>query len=80
MAKQVSTIEITLRADVSGALPHESLDLNSGKMHYTVCDTTDSELMKGKLDVSMDTVIGGDTVSTWFGKVVQQIKDAEGIT
>jgi len=79
MAKQVSYIEVTIKADVSGALPHETLDLTAGNLRYVVCDTTDAELMKGKSNIAVDTIVGADTVSTWFGKVVQQVKDAEGI-
>ena len=79
MAKQVSFVEVTIRVDVSGALPYESLDLNSGRMRYVVCDTVDIEMMKGANDVVVDTIVGADTVTTWFGKVVQQVKDAEGI-
>lgn len=79
MAKQVSFVEVTMRVDVSGALPHETLDLDSGKMRYAVCDTVDTTLMKGSNSVVVDTIVGTDTVTTWFGKVIQQIKDAEGI-
>jgi len=52
---------------------------DSGKMRYAVVDSTDNDLAKGANDVTVDTIVGTDTVDAWFAKVIQQVKDAEGI-
>jgi len=79
MAKQVSFAEVTLRVDLSDSLPHETLDYANAKMRYGVCDTVDTDLAAGKNEVAVDSITGTDTVDAWWDKVIQQIKDAEGI-
>ena len=80
MAKVVSFIEVTVRCVVTDTPPNEGLNYDSGRLNYMVVDATDNDLTKGANNVAVDSIVGADTVDAWFGKVVQQVKDAESIT
>ena len=74
MAKQVGHIMINLVSDSSG-----DFAMAGQKFRYVVTESGDPTLQKDSGEVTLDTLSGGDTITTWLAAVKQQVKDDEGI-